>query len=78
MIDLDQLRRETHARIRAAAQVRREVASSKAAASCTHTWQRFVQTVVPDNSKFHGEARFYVIGCPLCKSKRFTGYEVSA
>lgn len=72
--DLDTLRAELHARVRAASQAR--VASRTKANGCMHTWASFKQTVVVENARFHGSAHFVVRGCTRCHAKELLDYVV--
>ena len=54
--------------------------------ACNHTWQRFKQTVQPEERthdqiklgmEYKGQrAYFIVVACPACYAKRFVGYKV--
>jgi hypothetical protein len=73
---LDELRTQLHARIRAAHAAR--VEQNRKGTACAHQWQRFKQTVTPDNDAFKGTAYFVVNGCLNCKRKELLDYVVQA
>jgi hypothetical protein len=72
--DLDTLRAELHARIRAAAHARQEARTKPK--TCDHSWTPFRQTVNVENARFHGSAHFVVRGCTRCHAKELLDYRV--
>ena len=51
--------------------------TKKVEPKCEHEFKKFVQTVIPDNPIFAGQAaHFKVIACPKCKKKIYVDYVV--
>lgn len=46
-------------------------ARQRETARCTHTKQRFTETIRSDNESFEGSAYFIVLACVTCRIKKY-------
>lgn len=85
MTNLTVLKKQVKQKLKQA-RLRKQQNKRKDNDTCNHTWQRFKQTVQPEERthdqiklgmEYKGQrAYFIVVACTACHTKRFVGYKV--